>query len=91
VRVRAGNEAHSVRVEALGLEHRQAILEGLPDIAAGDVGEAAGRIAEEIGQDLVVGELIVRRQGRVSLRLSLDLLDFGEALAAVAGILPRPR
>jgi hypothetical protein len=47
----------------------------LADVAAGDVREPAGGVAEEIGENLEVGELVIRRERWMGLRRALDLFD----------------
>jgi hypothetical protein len=89
VRVRATDDARLVGVVAPHVLHREAVLQRLPHVASADRDELALRVAQEVVEDLVVGELVVRREQRVRLRLTLDLLDLGEPLVAVTRLRPR--
>ena len=71
VRVGRGAETELVWVEALGVLECEAVLQGLAGIAADDMGDAAFRIAEQVREDLEVGELVIGREQRMGLRLPL--------------------
>ena len=84
VRVRRGTEAELVRIEALGVLQREAILQRLPGVAADDVRNAARRIAQQERHDLEARELVVGRKQRMRFRRALELLDLDQRLVAHA-------
>jgi len=63
---RCADEAELIRVEPLGALHGEAVLQRLPRVAADDVRRTAFRAAEQPCQYLEIGELVGRREQRVS-------------------------
>ena len=80
------DEAELVGVVAARILHGDAVLQRLARIGADDRWEFSRvlRKSDQKAHDLITGELVVRRQQRVGLRLALDLLHFDQALVAVA-------
>ena len=64
MRVGRGAEAELVRVEALGVLQCEAVFQRLPGIAANDMRNASGRVAQQDRHDLEVGELVIGREQR---------------------------
>ena len=86
MRVGATGHAELVGVVAAGVLHGDAIFQGLPGEAAVNVIDAAvvWRKTEQSTEHLIAGVFVSRRQQGMGFGLSLDLLDFDQALVAVA-------
>ena len=75
MQVARAHDPELVRVVAAGVLHPEAILVGLPNIAAVDLGRARGA-AQQIGENLEIREFVVGRKARMGLRRALELGDF---------------
>ena len=87
VRVARAHDAELVGVVTAGVLHAEAILVGLANIAAVDLGRAGGA-AQQIGENLEAGEFIVGRKARMRLRRALELGDFRQRLVVHAVLSP---
>src|SRR5206468_7699286 len=74
MRVRPGAKTELVRVESLAVLQGEAVLKRLPRVAANNVGNTAGRVAQQHRHDLEVSELIGRREQWVCLGGPFKLL-----------------
>ena len=88
MRVGAGDDSHLIGIVAARLLHRDTVLVGLAHETAGDRGNLSLRIAKQIVEQLVIRELVIGREQRMRLRLTLDLLDLGQPLIAIPGCGP---
>ena len=90
VRIGAASHAKLVRVIAAGVLHRDTVLQGLARVAANNLVDTPGLRgqSQQHAPDRKAGELIVGREQRVGLRLTLNLLHLDERLVARAGLGP---
>src|SRR5262245_42498163 len=87
--VGGAHNATFIRVITGSVLHSQTVLVGLPHVTASDMRDAAFRVAQQVGQDFVISELVIRREQGMSFGGALDLLDLVEALIAITGGCPR--
>ena len=83
-RFRRRAKAELERIESLAVLQGEAILQSLSGVAANDVRNAAGRVAQQHGHELEVGEFVAGREQRVRLRGALELFDLDQRLVADA-------